>query len=132
VEEEEEEELPPPPPPRSNHDRLAKSHTWCVKTVADGGGATRIAQAIGEGDIGWWARDDQQVDWALCCLARNLVAEGAIMDFCRLVDHDAEQKLDLMTRIMTIMGMSSTTFRWHLPESWRSGSFPISCTSFLL
>jgi hypothetical protein len=60
-----------------------------------------IAEAIGEGDIGWWARDGEQVDWALCCLARKLVAEGAVEDYCRLVDQDAEEKLDLMTRIMT-------------------------------
>jgi hypothetical protein len=72
---------------------------WCVEAVTARGGATRIAQAIGEGDIGWWARDGQQVDWALCCLARNLVAEKAVMDFLEHfedADHDATC-LEIMT-----------------------------------
>ena len=71
-----------------NHTMLAKSHAWCVSAVAEGGGADRIYQAIGEGDIGWWARDDGKVDWALCCLARNLVAEVAVEKYLMVREED--------------------------------------------
>jgi hypothetical protein len=78
--------------------------------VAEGGGADRISKAIGEGDIGWWARDDGKVDWALCCLARNLAAEVAVEKYLMVREEDPgpEEKLDLMTRFMT-------------PRAWNDG-----------
>jgi hypothetical protein len=93
-----------------NHTMLAKSHAWCVSAVAEGGGADRIYQAIGEGDIGWWARDDGKVDWALCCLARNLAAEVAVEKYLMVREQDPgpEETLDLMTRFMT-------------PRAWTDG-----------
>jgi hypothetical protein len=68
--------LTTPPCRLPTHDRLATSHAWCVSAVAARGGAARIAQAIAEGDIGWWARGGQEVDWALHVLLRTQLGCG--------------------------------------------------------
>jgi hypothetical protein len=95
------------------HDLFVQSHAWCVSAVAARGGATRIAQAIDEGDIGWWARDGKEVDWALCCLARNLAAEVAVghhVEAQGAEGEEAEGEEDLMSRIMTPRAWNEEVF----------------------
>ena len=80
-----------------------------VAAVAKGGGADRIAEAIEEGDIGWWGRGGQEMDWALCCLARNLAAEVAVtLHMDTLVGAEGEE--NFMSLVMTPRAWNEDVF----------------------
>jgi hypothetical protein len=109
--------------------------------VAAWGVAARISLAIEEGDIGWWGREGEQVDWALCCLARNLVAEEAVNLWCGQEEADMAITLDLKMRIMTPRAYADADVFDYLPAALarvmevnvlvvsRSATAPYTCYS---